>query len=304
LKYSVLKIALTTSMLSASCLASSLLFASTPTYSNTPEKTQPTPATNQVSPNNTSNNQPSTDGLKPYYAKYAAYYDGDKVGYAERRFKLDAQNNCFVSMNTFASKFFYSDERKESSHFICQALGAEDNSYTKPLRYEYQVERTFGDSGSRQEFNWTEKKEHGHNEDGSWTLDLEDNTQDRISVYWQLAHDLSKDRVDYHYQVSEKGKIRSYDFALEGEEVLKLPMGSYRTYRVSRSRSNNKRKTVLWFAPELANAPVRIQQFKYDEEIANLIISEFHWQPINAPEETTETTKLIKEGNRTRSNQN
>lgn len=214
--------------------------------------------------------------LKAYQAKYLAYYKGDEVGYATREFRFIAPSLCQVKMQTYASKLFYSDERNERSEFECQQL--DNNQWQiRPQSYQYIVEKTFGDEAAKQTFDWQKMTVKGKNEDGKWNIAIEAGTQDKISVYWRLMRDLSADKKSYTYKVTDDGKTKDYEFLLEGQESIQLPYGKLDTFKVSRTRSNGKRKTIYWFASSLANAPVRIQHFKYDELQGDLLLKEFSW---------------------------
>ncbi len=214
--------------------------------------------------------------IKPYTAKYLAYYQGDEVGHAVREFRYNEDSQCQVRMQTYASKFFYSDERYESSTFECRQQSSGDWQI-KPLTYRYQAEKTFGDEAANQRFDWPQMQAQGNNEDGKWQLPVTAGTQDKISVYWRLMRDLTPKTKQYTYSVSDDGKIKHYHFVLEAEETVELPYGKLQAFKVSRTRSNGKRTTLYWFAPELANAPVRIQHFKYNELQGDLLLKEFNW---------------------------
>jgi hypothetical protein len=207
-----------------------------------------------------------------YHATYTAYRRGDKIGSATRRFERSETGFCRISMYTRASIFFYSDKRNEFSEFLCPV--AVD---IKPLKYVYNIERTFKDSHHEQTFDWTHLKEHGKNNKTSWTSDIKKGYFDRISIYSQLAIDVEAGKETLSYPVSYEGQVKDYEFEIVAKERLKLPIGYLNTVKVKRIRSSQKRETFIWLCPDHHYMPVRIQQFKDGKEQADLQLKDINY---------------------------
>jgi hypothetical protein len=200
-----------------------------------------------------------------YHATYTAYRRGDNIGSATRRFERSETGFCRISMYTRASIFFYSDKRNEFSEFLCPI-----EVDIKPLKYVYNIERTFKDSHHEQTFDWTHLKEHGKNNKTAWNTDLKKGYFDRISIYTQLAIDVEAGKETLRYPVSYEGQVKDYVFEIVAKERLKLPIGYLDTVKIKRIRSGHKRETFIWLSHEHHYMPVRIQQFKDGKEQADL----------------------------------
>jgi hypothetical protein len=200
-----------------------------------------------------------------YHATYTAFRRGDEIGTATRRFKRSDTGFCRISMYTRASIFFYSDKRNEFSEFLCP-----DSVEIKPLKYVYNIERTFKDSHHEQTFDWTHLKERGESNKKKWSSDIKHGYFDRISIYTQLAIDIEAGKDTFRYPVTYEGQTKEYVFEIVSKERLKLPIGSLDTIKIKRIRSSQKRETFIWLSQDHHSMPVRIQQFKDGKEQADL----------------------------------
>ena len=97
------------------------------------------------------------------------------------------------------------------------------------------------------------------------------NILDRASLELALARDLIANKPRLSYQVLEKGKIKNYTFAKQGQQKVKTAAGTFNTIKVAVIRSNNKRQTTFWMAKELNYMPVKIIHKEKGDVITTVI---------------------------------
>ncbi len=113
----------------------------------------------------------------------------------------------------------------------------------------------------------------GSYKDKSFNLKLPAGTLDRASLEIALANDISSKKNRLDYNVMERGKLKKYIFARQGEEKLSTPDGDYMTTKVKVVRSGNKRSTMFWLAKELDYMPVKIIHREKNDVITTIIKS-------------------------------
>lgn len=91
-------------------------------------------------------------------------------------------------------------------------------------------------------------------------------TQDRLSLFLQLAHtlgaagDAPAPGQQWVVPVASPGEVAPWTFRFEGRETLELPAGTWSTWKLQRSpRHAGDQRVELWFAPDLHLLPVRMR---------------------------------------------
>jgi hypothetical protein len=138
-----------------------------------------------------------------------------------------------------------------------RSLWSYQDHQIRPLHYE-----KAGDKKSRNlnlVFDWPGAIVKNTPEDNVWELPLSPGTQDTLSYQIAIMYDLQQGKTDLSYLVVDKRKLKTYRFALAGEETLNTPLGSLSTLKIQRTDSAEK-ITVLWCAPDLDYLPIRIEQ--------------------------------------------
>lgn len=141
----------------------------------------------------------------------------------------------------------------------------------RPLHYE-----KTGDKKNRNfnlVFDWQGETVKNTLEGNAWELPLSPGTQDVLSHQLAIMYDLQQGKTELSYLIVDKHKLKTYRFAVTGEEILDTPMGSLPTLKIQRTDSAEK-TTVLWCAPGLDYLPIRIEQAeKGGEPFSMTIIS-------------------------------
>lgn len=120
-------------------------------------------------------------------------------------------------------------------------------------------------------FNWQEFEVTNIINGDPWTMDLEENTLDKLLYQLAIMYDLSAGKNSLIYKVADGGTMKTYDVVISGKERLAMEIGVFDTIKVVITKNN--RQTTLWCAEKLQFLPVRIEQRKEDDGpiTANLI---------------------------------
>jgi hypothetical protein len=242
----------------------SLLSLSTPLYACDLGKTAQTPL-------------PAISELKPYHASYELYRDGKEVGTAKRELSKLSDNRWQLSMSVEASMMMLSFEYHQQSEFTVEQDRYAAGVTLKPINFMQKDLNSFKSPRvQKQTFDWEYQQELGSYKGKSWQVRLESGTLDRLTSLQQLQQDLANSESIklenyFRYPVSYKGKVDLELYKLLALETLTLKSGSsYQTLKVEKLHDNDKRKTYLWLSPKQGYLPIRIQQFKDDEEQADM----------------------------------
>lgn len=141
-----------------------------------------------------------------------------------------------------------------------------DKKTMRPLHYTYNRTGLGKKRKADLKFDWSDKSVINNVNNSRWQMNIVDNVQDKLSYQVQLAQELSAGKKDFIYQIADGGELKEYRFEVIGEEILETPLGKVNTLKVKRSRSNNKRITYAWVAPDWHYLLVRLQQQEGDKD--------------------------------------
>jgi Protein of unknown function (DUF3108) len=223
----------------------------------------------QASDNKTEDNAIDCDNigcdqaLTPYTLSYSATYNGMDIS-AERQLKLEGKRYV---LTTTAKNLFSSIEEK-GTFLLDEKRGIVDQKYqyqrnilgikkTEKLRYD----REAGVANYE-----TKKKER--------QVTLKDGYLNRLSYQVQLQRDLINQVSPLQYQVISRGRLKQYNFDIQGEEILDTPLGKITALKVKRIREDDKRETTFWFAPEWNYLLVQLWQREEGGEDYKIVIQE------------------------------
>lgn len=109
-------------------------------------------------------------------------------------------------------------------------------------------------------FNWQTKTVTNNVEKTTWSMDIAQRVQDKLSYQLQLQQDLINGKHNFSYQIADGGRLKDYKFEKIGEETLETPLGKVKTVKIKRSRENDDRITYAWLAKDWNYLLVRLQQ--------------------------------------------
>lgn len=204
--------------------------------------------------------------LTPFHAQYVAFKWGDDIGHADMKLEKLSEAQYSLTYSSSVSKFFLSDKRFEHSIFFF------NDGNTTPSEYHYKRSGTGPDKSLDVRFDTSEKKVMINNVGTiEWDGQL-DNQIYRILLPTKLAQGFEQGEFSF---INYRGEERAYGVKVIGRQTLSLPYGELDTIKVELVRDSNKRRTYIWFAPELSFNLVRLQQFKDDEEQGDIQLSSY-----------------------------
>ncbi|HEY9198304.1 MAG TPA: DUF3108 domain-containing protein [Gammaproteobacteria bacterium] len=202
-----------------------------------------------------------------FTANYAVSINNLKIG--ESEVVLDAQEGGrylyrSLARSTGIAKLFRGDTVRESSLFILH------RDRIRPLEYR------FDHTGSKKErhallnFDWQAQKVSNTVEDHTWEMEIPGDALDKLVVQLAVMMDLNNGKRKLVYAIADGGKLKEYQFAVVGEENVKVPAGEFATVKIQRLRKDNDRTTHFWCAPALGHLPVRIEQIEHEDGVTFL----------------------------------
>ncbi|MFT6916560.1 MAG: hypothetical protein ACJAWL_002900 [Motiliproteus sp.] len=198
--------------------------------------------------------QPS---LTPFKAYYQAQFDlGVSVsGEAFRELKAlpDGQWQLSMTASTLMAKI------EESSRFEIR------HQQLRPLEYRYKRKVFMNKKQRRQLFDWSKGTLASTYKDQTRLLQISQPTYDNISYQLQLWRDLKAGLTEMSYSLADGDHLKTLQFDRAGEEFIDTPAGRFETIRVKRDRGEDSARTTrIWFAKDLENVIVKLEQIETD----------------------------------------
>jgi hypothetical protein len=212
--------------------------------------------------------------LRPFNVTYSSQWDvGIPLsGKAERSliknddgsYRLTTKARAMFASITESSAFNLVDDQIQSHHY---------NYQRKVLNKGHSVDVAF---------DWPNKKAKNTTQGSSWSMDIVQNTLDKQSIQLRLQFDLAKAPFiigdTYTYQVADGGHLKAYQFIVDGEDLIKTPIGDYTSVRIKRVRDESTGlDTSFWFAAELDYTIVRILHIEEDGKRYQLNLKQLTW---------------------------
>jgi len=156
-------------------------------------------------------------------------------------------------------KMFVRGKVTETSHFVY------DDGGVTPI--DYVRLDTLNDKNTNIQFDWDTGIVTSTYKDETREEVLAPGILDRQLLLFAFMHDLLNevDRVSYT-MVDRKGRLKTYEVSMLGEEKIDTPAGRFRTVKFEHRTPDSSRITTLWCAPDLHFLPARIEQRKDDDK--------------------------------------
>lgn len=87
-------------------------------------------------------------------------------------------------------------------------------------------------------------------------------SHDRVSIQYELMHDLLNDGPSAQYRMFDIDKQRLLNIRSVGAKKVKVPAGSFEAIGIQHQAENSSRVTTLWCVEELGYLPVIIEQHR------------------------------------------
>ena len=132
------------------------------------------------------------------------------------------------------------------------------------LPVAYRTNDTLSRDKTRAEvrFDWEADKAVGIVDGEAVLTDLEGLSHDRVSIQYQLMHDLLNGRPNEQYRMYEVDKLRKVNIRNIGTRQVKVRAGKFEAVGIQHQAENSSRVTTLWCVAELDFLPVIIEQHR------------------------------------------
>ena len=114
-------------------------------------------------------------------------------------------------------------------------------------------------------FNWDTGEARGA-ENGEEVVSVMDAiSHDRVSIQYQLMHDLLTSTPISGYTMFEIDRLRPVSVRNVGSQTVEVPAGEFEVVGIQHQAEGSKRRTILWVAKELGYLPVVVEQYRLDK---------------------------------------
>ena len=217
-----------------------------------------------------------SNALVPFKATYKVFRKGSELGEAYRHLTKNKQTYT-LETDSKISWLFLSDNRHEVSKFKLE------QGKIVPQSYDYKRTGTGRDRVTHTQFSSPTISTNYKSKD--YQLAWQDNVLDPQLYQLVMQQQLIAGGKEFDYSLVKRGKLVQYRFKIIGQEQLSLPYGKLDTVKIQRIRESSKRNTLMWVAPSLNYAMVKLTQYKNGKEQADLQLSWLQFTSDDAAEE-------------------
>lgn len=136
------------------------------------------------------------------------------------------------------------------------STGRIDDAQFRPETYRYEK----GDAKRDFKLGFDYAAGRVHRADGhAWSAEMPPDLLDKLAYQAQLMVDLPAQPTVIEYAIADRDKLKTYEIRNLGRETLDTALGRIDAVKVQRSKLNSKRRTLVWFAPDLGWIPVQVE---------------------------------------------
>lgn len=128
----------------------------------------------------------------------------------------------------------------------------------------YQSDDTLSRDKTRADirFDWATNEASGTVNDEEVLSELEGLSHDRVSIQYELMHDLLNGGASEQYRMFDVDKLRTINVRSIGTRKIKVPAGTFEAIGIQHQAENSSRVTTLWCVEDLGYLPVVIEQHR------------------------------------------
>ena len=143
----------------------------------------------------------------------------------------------------------------------------DENGGLVPQEYHYRQEARGDNNEFRRLFFYPEEERVTSRGDDTWEKSIAGETMDELLSQLRLLLAVRAGETEMTFSVvDDDGEVDEYHFEVTGRETIDTGEGSLETIRVERVGGSSKRRTRMWFAPDLEYVPVKVQHERIDRE--------------------------------------
>ena len=196
---------------------------------------------------------PAEAALNAYQASYSVANSGLTVGDTTVSLSYTAKGYTFQKVtkaNGFAA-ILSGDTLTERS------IGSKQGNKLQTQQYFFQHKSRR--KSKIDQYNFTNPTEvQGSLDNKAYAVTVPNGTLDPALVELQVREDVAANRP-LKYSITERGKLKTYQFQRLGKERVTTPFGQYDCDKVQVTRDGGERQTTLWIAAELDYLTVKMQ---------------------------------------------
>lgn len=157
---------------------------------------------------------------------------------------------------TGMSRMFSSGRISETSRFVSAADGV------RPVEYSSVDTISRDKTNARVHFDWESGEARGTVNGDEVLSIMHALAHDRVSIQYELMHDLLNKGPSDEYTMFEIDKLRKLNVRKIGRKSVKVPAGKFEAVGIQHQAEGSKRITTLWCVEELDYLPVIIEQHR------------------------------------------
>jgi uncharacterized protein DUF3108 len=206
---------------------------------------------------------------EPFTAWYTLHTRGLTIGTMERRLEIGSDGQYRYRSESRATglmALFRDDRILEESRWMLE------NQQIRPLEYSYSYRGSKKSRTIKMVFDWQRGTITDQDGDNTRHIPLVPGVLDKLVYQLRIMGDLQRGAQQLEYRIADKGTIKTYRFAISGEEDLSTPLGRLRTIKIERRKADSKRRTTFWCAPILTYLPVRAEYMEGDGSVISAMI--------------------------------
>lgn len=151
-----------------------------------------------------------------------------------------------------------------------RSTGVKQGSQLKSTSYLYDFKSKR--KTRKDQFTINNTQVSGNYDNNAYSLTVPANTSDPMLVELKIMDDLAANRP-LNYQVTEKGKLKTYQFKRLGKEKISTPAGDYNAEKIQMVRTDDERETTFWLAPELNYLPVQAEHNEKGDVVKSRLLN-------------------------------
>lgn len=125
------------------------------------------------------------------------------------------------------------------------------------------------------QFDWNSGEARGTVNDVFVVSAMEDVAHDRVSIQYELMHDLVSGAPNTEYVLFDIDRLKVVTVRNVGQKTIKVPAGKFEAVGIQHETMNSKRTTTLWCVKELDYLPVLIEQHKKGKLRVRAVLSKY-----------------------------
>lgn len=124
-------------------------------------------------------------------------------------------------------------------------------------------------------FDWENGSVAGTVNDDSYSYSLDSEVHDRVSIQYQLMHNLLTGTSGTEYALLDGDELKQLQISRIETREIKVPFGTFEAIGIRHQAADSKRITTLWCAEELGYLPVLIEQHRKGKRRVRAVLTSY-----------------------------